>query len=207
MKQAVMAILDHCSSTDDDHHHDNCPPGEGSWCFYQRAKVKGLPPASHADSVGTPICKLVADHIRPAFERMSSDDLLSRCIRQSTQNANESAHAVISTRCPKHQFVNRNQPLPCCCLWSGRVQLRCNILLGFSPDPQPTRTRKAQAAVTEKARRYRQLKAEARQREEQKLIDNYGEFYVSGGRRLSLEVRSAIFLWGVGKGFCFQSMV
>lgn len=61
--------------------------------------------------------------------------------------------------------------------------------------------------MTEKARRYRQLKAEARQREEQKLIDNYGEFYVSGGRRLSLEVRSAIFLWGVGKGFCFQSMV
>ena len=44
-----------------------------------------------------------------------------------------------------------------------------------------SRTVKAEAAVTEKAKKHRQVKAEARQREEQRLLDTYGQFYLPGG--------------------------
>lgn len=37
--------------------------------------------------------------------RMSSDDLLGRCVLQATQNANESIHSVIWNRCPKTIFA------------------------------------------------------------------------------------------------------
>ncbi|RUS77906.1 hypothetical protein EGW08_014337 [Elysia chlorotica] len=104
MKEAVTAIVTHCSSTDADHCHDHCPKGEDSWCFGQKAKAMGLPPGSHEDNVSTPLCKLVAYHVRPIFERMSTEELL-----HTTQNANGSAHSVIWACCSKHQFVNRNR--------------------------------------------------------------------------------------------------
>lgn len=127
---------------------------------------------------------------------MSTDDLLGHCILQSTQNANESAHAVIRARCPKHQFVNRNRL--CIAVAIGVAEFNfgatsshdflttLNLPVGketvqHGKKRDHSRTTKAQAAVTEKARRYRQIKAEAKQREEQRLRDIHGEFYVSGG--------------------------
>lgn len=44
-----------------------------------------------------------------------------------------------------------------------------------------TRTFKSEKAATEKAKRFRILKAEAKQKEEMKLKERYGEFYKSGG--------------------------
>jgi len=196
MKKAVMAILDHCSSTDADPRHQNCPKGEDSWCFHQKAVARGFPPGSHEDNLGTPICQLVAENVRPTFERMSSDDLLSRCVLQTTQNANESAHAVIWARCPKHLFANRHRLNIAVALGvaefnfgsasSQKFISMLDLPVGAETKRRGkkrdhTRTVKAEAAVTEKARRYRQLKAEAKQKEEQKLLDTYGQFYVSGG--------------------------
>ncbi|XP_012945262.1 uncharacterized protein LOC106013609 [Aplysia californica] len=196
MKQAVMAILDHCSSTDEDHHHENCPKGEDSWCFFQKAEARGLPPGSHVDNIGTPLCQLVADHVRPIFTRLSTDDLLGRCVLQSTQNANESAHAVIWARCPKHQFVHRNRLSIAVAIGVAEFNFGASSSRDFlttlnlpvgretkrrGEKRDHTRTVKSQVAATEKAKKYRQIKADARQREEQRMIDTYGEFYVSGG--------------------------
>ncbi|RUS84766.1 hypothetical protein EGW08_007450 [Elysia chlorotica] len=196
MKRAVIAVVDHSSSTDQEPLHQNCPEGEDSWCFFQKAQARGLPAEPHAENVGHPICKLVADHIRPVFERMSSDDLLSRCILQMTQNANRSAHAVIWARCPKHQFVNRDRVTVAVALGVAEFNFESqstrkflqhqNLPVGSETairgkKMDHTRTQKAQAAVREKARRHRQLQAEAKQREEQKLLEKYGQFYVPGG--------------------------
>ena len=109
MKEAVTAIIDHGSSTDAHPKHDNCPKGDDSWCFWHKANANCLPQGSHEDNVGTPLCKIVVDSIRPTLERMSTYELLGRCILQTTQNANESTHALIWARCPKHQFVNHNR--------------------------------------------------------------------------------------------------
>lgn len=196
MRQAITAIVDHASSTDDDHHHDNCPKGEDSWCFFQKAQARGLPPGSHADNIGTPLTKVVAAHIRPTLERMSSDDLLSRCVLQTTQNANESAHAVIWARCPKHQFATRERLSIAVAVGVAEFNFgstSCRDFLDVMDFPighetmkrgmkrDHTRTFKAQVAATQKARRYRQVKAEAKQRHEQRLIELHGEFYVPGG--------------------------
>ena len=195
-KEAVTAIIDHGSSTDADPKHDNCPKGDDSWCFWQKANAKGLPPGSHEDNVGTPLCKIVVDSIRPTFERMSTDELLGRCILQTTQNANESAHALIWARCPKHQFVNRNRLSIAVSVGVAEFNFGASASRKFLdnlslPVGEETRRRgkkrdylrtvKAEAAVTEKAKRFRQAKADAKQREEQRLIDIHGQFYVSGG--------------------------
>lgn len=196
MKRAVMAIVDHCSSTDEDHHHDNCPEGKDSWCFFKKAAARGITPGSHLENVGTPISKAVAVHVRPTFQRMASDDLLGRCILQTTQNANESAHSVIWARCPKHLFVNRDRLLIAVSIGvaefnfgaasTRRFLQTLNLRVGSETirrgkKRDHSRTVKAQTAVTEKARRYRQLKAEAKQREEQALAETHGQFYMAGG--------------------------
>ena len=88
------------------HHHDNCPVGTDSWCFYQKSIALGHPVGSHADNINTPLSELVVSYISPIFEEKSLDELLSRCTLQATQNASKSLHSVIWARCPKHKFVN-----------------------------------------------------------------------------------------------------
>ncbi|XP_035828926.1 uncharacterized protein LOC106013519 [Aplysia californica] len=196
MKNAIMAIVNHCSSTDEAPQHQLCPSGESSRCFFRKAKARGIDPGSHTENLGTPLCQLVTDNIRPIFERMSSEDLLSRCILQSTQNANESAHASIWARCPKHVFANRDRLSIAVSIGvsefnfgssSTRKFMRAldldvsvgTMKRGVKRDH--TRIRKAEEAVTEKARKYRLLKAEAKEREEQRLQERFGQFYEPGG--------------------------
>lgn len=177
MKQAAMVIVDHCSSTDDSNHHDNCPKGDDSWCFHQKAQARGLPPGSHINNVGTLPCELIADHVRLIFVRLSSNDLLGRCIQQTIQNANKSAHSVIWACCPKHQFVNRNRLFIAVSVGVAKFNLSAISSRAFLeslslPVGEETkqcrekrdhmRTMKAQAAVTEKATGYRQMPSKER---------------------------------------------
>lgn len=41
------------------------------------------------------------EHVLPLYERLSTDDLLNRCSSGQTNNANESLHGVIWSKCPK----------------------------------------------------------------------------------------------------------
>ena len=43
----------------------------------------------------------------PIYERLSDPNLLKRMMRGKTQNANESLHNVIGSRCPKTIFVGK----------------------------------------------------------------------------------------------------
>ena len=45
----------------------------------------------------------------PIYERLSDPNLLKRMIRGKTQNANESLHNVIWSRCPKTIFVGKHK--------------------------------------------------------------------------------------------------
>lgn len=46
--------------------------------------------------------------IKPVFEALSSDAILSRCQRAQTQNANESFNNLIWLRCPKEQWTSKS---------------------------------------------------------------------------------------------------
>ena len=82
IKKEIFASLSHCGSTDRKPDHAKCPVGVESWCFYNRA----------------------------VYERLTDDQLLLRCNRMRTQNANESLHASIWRKCPpKEVFVSRKR--------------------------------------------------------------------------------------------------
>ena len=97
MKNAVMAIWYHTQSTDDSPDHDLCPPGENSWCGYQKDIARGTSDYEHSH----PLPKAVANTIRPTFEALSNEDLLKRCLHGGTQNQNEAINALIWQRATK----------------------------------------------------------------------------------------------------------
>ncbi|GFX03217.1 uncharacterized protein TNCV_1701011 [Trichonephila clavipes] len=109
MKTAIYATLLHSISTDAKPQHSKCPAGENSWCFYQSAIANGEKPNNHKLNVGTPINEKFLTKILTIYQRLASNELLERCIRCGTQNANESLHSMIWAKCPKEIFVNKRR--------------------------------------------------------------------------------------------------
>ncbi|GFV48676.1 RING-type domain-containing protein [Trichonephila clavipes] len=66
-------------------------------------------PNNHKLNVGTPINEKFLPKILPIYQRLASNELLERCIRCGTQNANESLHSMIWAKCPEEIFVNKRR--------------------------------------------------------------------------------------------------
>ena len=105
MREAIWASFLHCTSSDENPQHQNCPQGSDSWCFYNRSTANNERPPAHMDSIGTPLSQDVARAIRPIYDRMSSLPLMNRIEHGRTQNANESVNGMIWARCPKTVHV------------------------------------------------------------------------------------------------------
>lgn len=102
MKDAIYASLFHMVSTDDHPHHRFCPPGKESWCHYQRSLVDINQKRAHKPTIS----KEIGEKLLPIYKRMTDTDLLKRCLRNKTQNANESFNSLIWRRCPKTEFIS-----------------------------------------------------------------------------------------------------
>ncbi|GFV19963.1 uncharacterized protein TNCV_2221311 [Trichonephila clavipes] len=70
--------------------HSKSPAGENSCCCYQSAIAYGEKPNNHKLNVGTPVNEKFLPKILPIYERLASNELLEKCIRCGTQNADES---------------------------------------------------------------------------------------------------------------------
>ena len=116
MRSAVFASFFHAASTDEEPHHNHCPIGRNSWCFFQRALAKGEEPGYHRDKVGTPLAKDVAEKVKEVYVRLGHPDLLDRCLQGKTQNANESLHSKVWLKCPKTGFVGLMRVCAATCL-------------------------------------------------------------------------------------------
>ncbi|GFV60731.1 uncharacterized protein TNCV_4092541 [Trichonephila clavipes] len=101
MKTAIYATLFHSISTDQKPQHFKCPTGKDSWCFFQAAVARGEVPGPHMKHVKTPLKETHLAKIMPIYQRLASNELLQRCIRCVTQNANESLHSIIWGKCSK----------------------------------------------------------------------------------------------------------
>jgi len=116
MKQAVLATPHHCMSTDEKPRHELCPGGTTSWCFFNRALANDEGPPHHDKKHQTTfIDPKIVEKILPVYERLSSEELMSRCTKLGTQNSNESLHACIWLRQPKHKSTSKKKlevPLP-----------------------------------------------------------------------------------------------
>ena len=102
-KNAMFATYFHARSTKANSTHHLCPPGEKSWCWVQRAKFRNEPPAPHStkslylSNLDPALLKRVFD----VYRDLTQTDLLQRCNKQRTQNANESLHSKLWLKCPK----------------------------------------------------------------------------------------------------------
>ena len=105
MKKAVGAVLWHCTNFNDEaFRHRFCPKNETSWCKWQRDQITGK--CTYKRNVSLP--EWIHELIKPIFQDLSSDELLSKCLHGKTQNCNESLNNLIWKKCPKNVFVQRN---------------------------------------------------------------------------------------------------
>ena len=101
MKNRVMAGFNHIFSTEDNPRHEQCPTGLRTWCYYQNAIAHG----AAEENIKFQRSSLVIDldeesqkRILGIYEALSTKELLERCVRGLSQNANESFHFKIWKR-------------------------------------------------------------------------------------------------------------
>ncbi|GFS94597.1 uncharacterized protein TNCV_3649581 [Trichonephila clavipes] len=99
MRQAVWAVWDHTSSTDDEPKHWFCSKGKNSWCKYNVSVHNNtVNEFSHKNTLP----KAVSEVIKSVFKDLSHLKLLRRCLGGGeTQNANESLNSLIWKYSPK----------------------------------------------------------------------------------------------------------
>lgn len=105
MRKSIWAIWNHKASTDENPRHHFCPKGPDSWCTYQRAICTNkVHQYKHKNTIPVSIM----DFIKPVFLDLSAPNLLRRCLKGKTQNANESYNSVLWSICPKKGFAGKN---------------------------------------------------------------------------------------------------
>ncbi|GFV56203.1 uncharacterized protein TNCV_3266101 [Trichonephila clavipes] len=57
----------------------------------------------------TKLTQEVVAKILPVYQRLASNEILSRCTSGKSQNANESLHSVIWSHCPKESFQSKKR--------------------------------------------------------------------------------------------------
>ncbi|KAK6970916.1 forkhead box protein k1 [Biomphalaria glabrata] len=96
MVLTVKSVLDHVNSSDTDPKHQHSDP---HWCGYLKD------PSSYKHKNSLP--RSVVEFIRPIFNDLADEKLLSRCLHGKTQNANESLNKLIWDRCSKEYFAEK----------------------------------------------------------------------------------------------------
>ena len=105
MRKTCLSGIKHVTSTDENPDHEYCPTGENSWCFYNRAIAKEEQPPSH-DTMKVSL-SLNSDEkakVVEVYESLTTDELMGRCLKGRTQNANESLHSKLWMKKPKNKF-------------------------------------------------------------------------------------------------------
>eukprot|EP00795_Rhopilema_esculentum_P002650 gene2650-847_t len=194
MRKRIFAILFHMSSTDQDPKHVHCPPGESSWCFWQRALAKSVPPGGHKDHETFPT--EIGKKLVPIFNRLSEVGLLKRCARGSTQNANESMHSILWKFCPKNTFCGKNTIETGVALALSQFSMGASYknmifqVMGIEPGKYLERSgiakdvkriRKAERAMTTTAKKRRKELKFKKSRSSKDASKREGKMYESGG--------------------------
>ncbi|KAE8741785.1 hypothetical protein FOCC_FOCC012693 [Frankliniella occidentalis] len=104
MHDAIWATFYHRFSTDRKPMHHLCPPGEDSWCGYQKAIAKNET-FKHTPKFRPPdAAKKIEQAIKPIYTDLTKRELLERCTGAHTQNNNESFNSLVWNIAPKTKF-------------------------------------------------------------------------------------------------------
>ena len=107
MQNATWAIFYHSGKPTTniklDDPHRFCPIGENSWCKFNADKERMV--KTYNESKRLP--SSFYEHLEPLFQKLSSEELPSRCLKGLTQNANESINHSIWNSCPNETFCSK----------------------------------------------------------------------------------------------------
>ena len=88
----TRAILLHVASSKQNNlHYPHCPTWSDSWCKYNKDRADST--STYKPGPGLPISIVLK--LKPIFEELSHEDLLSKCLHGLTQNQNEIFNAMI----------------------------------------------------------------------------------------------------------------
>ena len=92
MKKGIGAVLWHCSDIQDlQVRHQFCPKSIHSWFKYQSDKITGM--STYKPSTSLPVA--IKREIQTVFQGLSSDELLSRCLKGTTQDQNDAFNQFV----------------------------------------------------------------------------------------------------------------
>ena len=103
LRTTILSGYYHASSTDENPKHACCPAGADSWCWWRRAEATGETPASHKTKK-LYLARVKPEHLKhilQVYTDLTSAELLQRCLKRTTQNANESLHSKLWLKCLK----------------------------------------------------------------------------------------------------------
>lgn len=192
MRNGIWGTLYHKMSTDENPQHEQCPPGEDSWCSWQRMNATNTLENHHHK---TPLSEYVYEAIKPIYEELSSDDLLTRCIGGYTQNSNESFNATVWAMAPKSRSSGKTildivTHIAICVYNDGMISIMeimqtLGIKIGpncynFCSEADEHRVSVAETRLTDAAKLARQAARSTRKDEEQENTNSEGQLYGAG---------------------------
>ncbi|XP_067208399.1 uncharacterized protein [Linepithema humile] len=192
MRDAIWATLYHKISTDKNSQHDNCPQGADSWCSWQKAKAASK---LHEYTYKEPLSDIVYQAIKPIYENLSTDDLLTRCLGGYTQNNNESLNALVWSIAPKRNSAGKiitdiATDVAICSFNDGYTSLMqimqvMNIIVGtncnnYCVEADEHRIKKAKHSLTDAAKEARKDLKHARKKSDEADEEAEGQLYGAG---------------------------
>lgn len=100
MRNEIWAGFYHYISTDDAPQHQYC---NEEWCKYLKAQ-KHKTPFKHEPALNSEVQEL----IKPVFDQLSNEELLTRCLGRNTQNNNECFNKTLWAIVPKQTFAGKS---------------------------------------------------------------------------------------------------
>lgn len=108
MSNEILSSFYYCTSSDDRPNHEYCPKGSNSWCFYNRSLANEEKPKSHSHmKVYFQAQDEQLQQVKAVYDRLTTDKLMTKCLKGMTQNRNEHLHARISRICPKNKNASK----------------------------------------------------------------------------------------------------
>lgn len=192
MKQATLASLFHCSSTDETPRHGLCPLGPESWCGFNRRNALGSGYYKHKGGLSNE----VLNKVKPVYADLCTDELLKKCLHGKTQNANECFNGMIWQRVPKDvhmslpillfglydavcHFNDGNRSVLAILKEAGIEPGHYTIVACYTRDQH--RVRKAQRQSTGEAKQHRKKRRAATKAKKELMASKEGPTYVPGG--------------------------
>ena len=175
--------------------------GKLSWCKFNSDLETGK--QTYKESSRLP--SSFHDQLQPIFKRLSSNDLLIKCQKGLTQNANESLNHLIWDRCPKTTFCSKNRIISAvseavCCFNTGAgskalilkaagIKMIGQNTLKELQKEDNSRQKSASQKVSQKYRRWRLNKIKTKKLSRSTLKKHYdsGAFDSMGERSYSLK--------------------